>query len=173
MFKFKPIFKSTLWGGEKIAAFKHLDIAQHQVGESWEISGIPGKETVVFREKPVNGRQTFVLEKGKTYEFTVGNPKNGWWQLWFGSVDENDEQKWVDDEAWMPASALYMIVTDWGGASTVPVYAKPDEKSRKLFDLKTGTLVHPTDLSEWSWVKVQVDGHPEQTGWIGNGKLTR
>ena len=47
MFKFKPIFKSTLWGGEKIAAFKHLDIAQHQVGESWEISGIPGKETVV------------------------------------------------------------------------------------------------------------------------------
>ena len=133
----------------------------------------PGKETVVFREKPVNGKQTFVLEKGKTYEFTVGNPKDGWWQLWYGAVNENDEQKWVDDEAWMPASALYMIVTDGGGASTVPFYAKPDEKSRKLFDLKTGTLVHPTDLSEWSWVKVQVDGHPEQTGWIGNGKLTR
>ena len=133
---------------------------------------VPGKETVVFREKPVNGRQTFVLEKGKTYEFTVSNPKDGWWQLWHGSVDENDEQKWVDDEAWMPASALFMTGADWGGASTVPVYAKPDEKSRKLYDLKTGTLVHPTDLFEWNWIKVYVDGHPEQTGWVESGRLS-
>lgn len=134
---------------------------------------VPGIETVVFRERPVTGTQTFVLAKGKAYRFTVGNPKDGWWQLWYGSVDENDQQKWVEDEAWMPASALFLVVKDWDGAPTVPVYEKPDDKSRKRFDLKTGTLVHPTDLSEWSWVKVQVDGHPEQTGWIGNGKLTR
>ena len=31
--KFKPILKSTIWGGEKIIPFKHLDCQQAQVGE--------------------------------------------------------------------------------------------------------------------------------------------
>ena len=35
--KFKPILKSTLWGGERIIPFKQLDCQQEQVGESWEI----------------------------------------------------------------------------------------------------------------------------------------
>ena len=45
--KFQPILKSTIWGGEKIIPFKHLDCQQAQVGESWEISDIPGDESVV------------------------------------------------------------------------------------------------------------------------------
>ena len=132
----------------------------------------PGKEGVICREKPVDGAQTFFLEKGKAYEFWVSNPQNGWWQLWNGYVLENDVQKWVDDEAWMPASSLYMVTYDYNEAPTVPVYAKPDAESRKMFDLKTGTIVHPTDLFEWNWVKVYVDGHPEQTGWVESGRLS-
>lgn len=132
---------------------------------------VPGKEKVICREKPSDGAQTFFLEKGKAYEFWVSNPQNGWWQLWNGYVLENDVQKWVDDEAWMPASSLYMVTYDYGKAPTVPVYEKPDDKSRKKFALKTGTLVHPTDLFEWNWVKVYVDGHPEQTGWVESGRL--
>lgn len=46
-FKFKPILKSTLWGGERIIPFKQLDCQQEQVGESWEISDVPGDESVV------------------------------------------------------------------------------------------------------------------------------
>ena len=45
--KFKPLLKSTLWGGEKIIPFKHLSTQQQQVGESWEISGVENNETVV------------------------------------------------------------------------------------------------------------------------------
>ena len=45
--KFQPILKSTLWGGEKIIPFKHLDSNQTQVGESWEISDVPGDESIV------------------------------------------------------------------------------------------------------------------------------
>ena len=133
---------------------------------------VPGKENVICRENPGSGEQTLVLEKGKTYMFTVGNPKNGWWQLWDGRVDENDENKWVDDEAWMPASSLFMVTKDWSGAPTVPVFEKPDKDSRKSFDLKVGTRVHPIDLLEWSWVKVSVDGHPEMTGWIEGSNLS-
>ena len=45
--KFKPILKSTIWGGDKIIPFKHLDCTQQNVGESWEISDVAGDESVV------------------------------------------------------------------------------------------------------------------------------
>lgn len=45
--KFEPLLKQTLWGGSKIIPFKHLDAHLDNVGESWEISGVPGNETVV------------------------------------------------------------------------------------------------------------------------------
>lgn len=45
--RFKPLLKQTLWGGDKIIPFKHLDLSMDNVGESWEISGVPGSETVV------------------------------------------------------------------------------------------------------------------------------
>ena len=45
--KFKALLKQTIWGGDKIIPFKHLDDHLENVGESWEISGVPGNETVI------------------------------------------------------------------------------------------------------------------------------
>ncbi|MDE5837941.1 MAG: mannose-6-phosphate isomerase, partial [Paramuribaculum sp.] len=45
--KFEPILKSVVWGGEKIAPFKGIVTDQTQIGESWEISGVKGNESVV------------------------------------------------------------------------------------------------------------------------------
>lgn len=45
--KFKPILKSILWGGEKIVEYKQIDSDLKMVGESWEISGVKGDESVV------------------------------------------------------------------------------------------------------------------------------
>ena len=47
MYKFKPILKSTIWGGEKIVPYKQIASDQKQVGESWELSGVKGNESVV------------------------------------------------------------------------------------------------------------------------------
>lgn len=47
MYKFEPILKSILWGGEKIVPFKGIASAQSSVGESWELSGVRGNESVV------------------------------------------------------------------------------------------------------------------------------
>jgi mannose-6-phosphate isomerase len=47
MIKFEPLLKQTLWGGSKIIPFKHLDAQIENVGESWEISGVSGNETIV------------------------------------------------------------------------------------------------------------------------------
>ena len=47
MYKFEPLLKQTLWGGDKIIPFKHLDTKLDHVGESWEISGVKDNETIV------------------------------------------------------------------------------------------------------------------------------
>lgn len=47
LFSFRPLLKQTLWGGCRIAAYKKLDDAPDGVGESWELSGIAGSESVV------------------------------------------------------------------------------------------------------------------------------
>lgn len=47
MLKFKPQFKSVLWGGRRIAQFKGIPSQGDTVGESWELSPVPGHESVV------------------------------------------------------------------------------------------------------------------------------
>lgn len=45
--KFKALLKQTIWGGNKIVPFKHLNEQLDNVGESWEISGVKDNETIV------------------------------------------------------------------------------------------------------------------------------
>lgn len=48
MWKFKPIYKTTVWGGRRLRSFKDDPLAPGgAVGESWELSDIPGSESVV------------------------------------------------------------------------------------------------------------------------------
>ena len=44
-YKFASYLKTTLWGGYQIAPFKGIFTAQPNIGESWEISGVPGHES--------------------------------------------------------------------------------------------------------------------------------
>ena len=45
--KFEPILKSMVWGGERIPSFKSITTDRHNIGESWEISGVKDNESVV------------------------------------------------------------------------------------------------------------------------------
>ncbi|MBQ8656192.1 MAG: class I mannose-6-phosphate isomerase [Prevotella sp.] len=63
-YKFQPLLKSTLWGGDKIIPFKHLNSTQQQVGESWEISGVKGDETLTASDgSPVQSLNELVKEQ--------------------------------------------------------------------------------------------------------------
>ncbi len=79
LIKFNALLKSTLWGGEKIVPFKHLGTEQDNVGESWEISGVPGNETVVangaYAGKKLNDVVAILKEKlvGKDNYERFGN----------------------------------------------------------------------------------------------------
>lgn len=46
-FKFKPILKTVVWGGNKIAPYKGIFTTQQNIGESWELSGVKGDESIV------------------------------------------------------------------------------------------------------------------------------
>lgn len=54
--RFRPILKQCIWGGTRIVSFKHLSVDLPNVGESWEISGVAGHESVVA-EGPLEGIQ--------------------------------------------------------------------------------------------------------------------
>lgn len=47
IYKFNHILKPVLWGGDKLAAFKGLPPQDEPIGESWELSAVPGRESVV------------------------------------------------------------------------------------------------------------------------------
>ena len=45
--RFTPQLKSLIWGGEKIAPYKGIRTGGRNIGESWELSGVAGNESVV------------------------------------------------------------------------------------------------------------------------------
>ncbi len=45
--KFLPYFKSTIWGGDEISRFKQMTSNCPNIGESWELSAVPGCESIV------------------------------------------------------------------------------------------------------------------------------
>ena len=65
LYRFEPLLKQTLWGGDRIIPFKHLDTQMENVGESWEISGVKDNETVV----------AYGPDKGKTLNQLVREQK--------------------------------------------------------------------------------------------------
>lgn len=44
---FKPYLKGVIWGGEKICGYKNIEQPESNIGESWEISAVPGHESIV------------------------------------------------------------------------------------------------------------------------------
>ncbi|MDE5915860.1 MAG: class I mannose-6-phosphate isomerase [Duncaniella sp.] len=52
---FAPYLKSVIWGGERIAPFKGIATDQTCIGESWEISAVPGHVSTVDRG-PLKGK---------------------------------------------------------------------------------------------------------------------
>ena len=63
--KFRPILKTVVWGGEKIAPYKEVVTDQHNVGESWELSGVKGHESVIANGEFEGMTITELVEKYK------------------------------------------------------------------------------------------------------------
>lgn len=56
--KFKPIYKYRIWGGEQLKSHLNKSYDETMIGESWELSGVPGDVSVVsegiYKDKNLN-----------------------------------------------------------------------------------------------------------------------
>ena len=52
--RFVPYLKTVIWGGDRICRYKGIEQTESKIGESWEISEVPGHESVVA-EGPYKG----------------------------------------------------------------------------------------------------------------------
>lgn len=44
---FQPNLHPVVWGGEQITRWKHLPSSGQPIGESWEVSAVPGSESII------------------------------------------------------------------------------------------------------------------------------
>lgn len=63
MWRFKPIFKNKIWGGDRILAFKGWAPNGEKIGESWELSGVSGDESVISSPVDFGLTITQLIEK--------------------------------------------------------------------------------------------------------------
>ncbi len=63
-FHFTPLLKTVLWGGDRIMSFKGMNTeGSSSIGESWEISAVPGHVSVVDRGPYAGMSLTDLIEK--------------------------------------------------------------------------------------------------------------
>lgn len=123
---------------------------------------------------PDNGEKTAVLEKGKDYRIWVANPRDGWWDVLGDDLDCGTGVILLDEPSWVPGSALRMRIIDPDKQDTVPVYSRADDSSPLAGRLKTGTEVHPLDITAdrhfWSEEPIMVRVAPADgsgpAGWV-------
>ena len=147
--KFKPILKSTIWGGEKIIPFKHLDCQQAQVGESWEISDVPGDESVVANGADAGKNLTQLVDEYKAALVGENNYKrfNGKFPLLIKFIDAqqdlsiqvhpNDELAMKRHNSMGKTEMWYVIGNDGGKAhlrSGLSKQITPEEYAQMIAD---------------------------------------
>jgi mannose-6-phosphate isomerase len=164
-FKFTPILKSVLWGGEKIAPFKGLSTEQHNVGESWEISGVEGHESIVAEGKDTGLSIIELLRKyksdlvGKAVYERFGNKFPLLVKIIDAKADlsvqvhPNDELAMKRHNCFGKTEMWYIIDADPGAKiySGLNRHITPDEfdslvARKKIMDVVAQHETHPGDL---------------------------
>ncbi len=91
--RFTTYYKSVIWGGERIARYKGLPSLGSDIGESWELSPMPGHESVVA-EGPFKG-ETLNALVARFPEEILGKRVNDKWHgkfpLLVKFIDSNDD----------------------------------------------------------------------------------
>ncbi|MBQ3188911.1 MAG: class I mannose-6-phosphate isomerase [Bacteroidaceae bacterium] len=160
MYKFKPILKSMLWGGEKILPYKGITSDQKQIGESWEISGVKENESIVAEGPDAGMKLPELLERdgakllGKDNYERFGNE----FPLLIKFIDArqdlsiqvhpNDEQAWERHQSKGKTEMWYVVDAD-EGSSLRSGFAKqvtPEEYEQSIADNTITDLLAEYDI---------------------------
>ncbi len=91
--QFTTYFKPVIWGGGRIAEFKGIPSQGHDIGESWELSPMPGHESVVI-DGPFKGTtlpELASLHADEILGRTVNSRWDGKFPLLIKFIDSNDD----------------------------------------------------------------------------------
>ena len=112
--KFIPILKQTIWGGEKIVKFKHIEgHSNENIGESWEISAVKGSESVA-----ANGPY-----KGKTLTEIIAEQQDR-------LVGMDNYKRFGND--------FPLLIKFLDACQDLSIQVHPDEEKARKYGLKNG-----------------------------------
>lgn len=156
---FIPYFKQVIWGGTKICDYKGISHPASDIGESWEISVVPGQESVVEKGRyqgwPLSrlirqfgenilGRRVFRKYGGKfplLVKFIDAHDRLS------VQVHPDDRLAWERHES-MGKSELWYIISSKPGAKIyvgLKEQLSPDDFSRRVAE---GTFINAVAESE-------------------------
>ncbi len=164
-FLLKPYLKKVLWGGAALSEFKGMDIPLDSVGESWEVSALKGRESVVDGG-PMDGMLLSVLCTDKGAELLgrrVFDRYNGEFPIlikYIDAVGDLSVQVHPDDEiayarhGCRGKSEMWYIVAARPGAKLFPGLSRQidaEEFERRVADGSIADVLavcdtHPGDV---------------------------
>ena len=121
---FVPYLKEVIWGGSKICEYKGIAKSGNQIGESWEVSAIPGRESIVAKGSYKGFTLPELIDRfgAQLLGQSVYSRYNGKFPLLIKLIDANDNlsiQVHPDDELAMhrhgtlgKTEMWYIISTD-------------------------------------------------------------
>jgi mannose-6-phosphate isomerase len=90
--KFKPILKDKIWGGKKLKTLFEKNTKTDKLGESWELSGFEGDESVVTNGFLVGNNLTELIEvyMGELMGDNIFDQYGFYFPLLFKLIDANE-----------------------------------------------------------------------------------
>ncbi len=150
-FKFEPILKHRIWGGAKLETVLHKKKTDDKaIGESWELSGVVGEESVVVNGDLAGNTINDLLEVymdelvgGKVFE------KYGFmFPLLFKFIDANEKlsiqvhptDEMVEEEGLFGKTEMWYVIDAEEGAELVVGFNQPMSKEDYQKHLADNTL---------------------------------
>lgn len=165
LFKFDLNLKRVLWGGDKIAAFKGVTLPDHDVGESWEISGLKDHESIVSHgnDKGLSLRQLIDKYQGQLVGNRVYRKHGNEFPLLIKFIDAHQNlsvQVHPDDDlarrrhGCSGKTEMWYIIEAQSGASLLAGMSRTITPQQYLQHMANGTLLdvlarhttHPGDI---------------------------
>lgn len=116
--KFEPNLKQFIWGGSDIFTFKDIEPKQDGIGESWEVSGVKGRISVISEGelKGVSLEELLIKEKSRLVGEKVYEKFGNTFPLLIKFIDALDDlsiQVHPDDELAMKRHNSYGKTEMW------------------------------------------------------------
>ena len=160
MYKFKPILKSMLWGGEKILPYKGIESTMTSIGESWEISGVKDNESIVAAGPDAGMTLSELISRDKSALIGKSNYER------FGKefpllikfidarqdlsiqVHPNDKQAWERHQSKGKTEMWYVVDADPGSRlrSGFAKQVTPEEYEQSIADNTITDLLQEYDI---------------------------